>query len=471
MGGAGALENDYVENILSLPCNQRYIVEDMGRIMKLFEKVTRKEEKHMKKLLIMGTCHGTKAIIEYAKSQGVYTIVTDYFPPEKSAGKRIADNFWMISTADLDSLEKKCRDEGVDAVISGVSDFNQEMTVELCNRLGIPCHCTKEAWHYSRDKSDFKALCREVNAPIPEDYFLSDKLTEEELAAVKFPVVVKPVDLSGNRGVNYCYNKDELVEAYRYAQSVSKSDRIIVERMLCGEEWYSTYAIANGEISLLALNAMYAQPGEPKNCYTVTTTVSRYVEKYINEINDSIVRVLRSVGCTDGIAWVQVMLDQDGHFYIIEMGYRMDGELMVIPYKEVCNFDTIKWMVDTALGIPHTAEDLPEPQTRAFSACATGMELWTNKSGRIMQVCGFEEMARIPGVYVETALRVGEEIGQYRPAGVITFATENCEEMCQLIQKVNETVHVYNENNEDVIIKYTDFDYLREVYQAGLDGE
>ena len=425
----------------------------------------------MKKMLIMGTCHGTKAIIEYAKSIGIYTIVTDYNPPEKSAGKRLADEFWMISTSDLDVLEKKCREEAIDAVISGVSDFNQEMTLMLCNRLGLPCYCTKEAWHYSRDKSDFKALCRRVGAPIPEDYFISAELTKEELDSVKFPVVVKPVDLSGNRGVSYCYNKDDLVKAYRYAQSVSKSDRIIVERMLCGEEWYGTYAIAEGEVSLLALNAMYAQPGEPKNCYTVTTTATRYVEKYINEINESVINVLKAVGCTEGIAWVQVMLDEDGHFYIIEMGYRMDGELAVLPYKNVCNFDAIKWMVETSLGIKHKATELPNSQKTAFVSCGTGMELWTNKSGRVVEMKGYEEVARIPGVYVETGIRVGDEIGQYRPAGVITFATNDCEELCDMIDKVNNTIQVINEHGQDVVIKYTDFEYLREVYALGLSGQ
>lgn len=425
----------------------------------------------MRKLLMMGTSYATCEMIRYAKSIGVYTIVTDYLPPEESVGKLISDEYWMINTKDVDVLEKKCREEGITGVSCGISEFNLEMTMELCKRLGLKAYCTPEAWHFSRDKDDFKRLCRELNAPIAKDYFLTDALTNEELDAVQLPVVVKPVDLSGNRGISYCYTRQELIDAYHYARSVSKSDKIIVERMLHGEEWYSTYAIANGEISLLALNAMYAQPGEPKNCYTITTTASRYVDKYIEEINPKIEQLLKKVGCTDGIAWVQVMLDEDGHFYIIEMGYRMDGEMMFIPYREVCNFDTIRWLVETALGIEHTKEDLPVSQSKAFTACATGMELWTNKGGIITKVEGFEEMAKVPGVFVETLKQVGNQAPKYRPVGVITFATKDCEEMIRLIQMVNETVHVYNEHGEDMIIKYTDFDYLREVYELGLNGQ
>lgn len=424
----------------------------------------------MKKLLMLGTSYASCEMVKYAKSIGVYTIVTDPMDPSKSLAKQVADEYWMLNTGDIDALEARCREEGVTAVCCGISEFNLEVTMELCKRLGLKAYCTPDAWRYSRDKDLFKKLCREINAPIAKDYFISKELTDEELDQVVFPVVVKPVDLSGNRGITYCYSKEELREAYRYALSVSKRDKIIVERMLHGEEWYSTYAFANGQISLIALNAMYAQPGEPKNCYTVTTTVSNHVKQYLEELNPVIEELLRRVGCTDGIAWVQAMLDEDGQFYIIEMGYRMDGEMMIIPYKDLCGFDTIKWLVETALGIEHTVEDLPKPQTEAFTGCACGMELWTNKSGKICEMIGFEEMAKVPGVFVETLKQVGDEIIKYRPVGVITFATGNCEQMCELIDMVNRTVRVLNEDGEDVVIKYTDFDYLRRMYEEGLAG-
>ena len=182
----------------------------------------------MEKLLMLGTSYGTLDMLAYAKSRGVYTIVTDYLPPEQSPGKQVSDEYWMINTGDVDALEAKCREEGVTGVICGISEFNLEMCMELCRRLGKPCYCTPEAWHYSRDKVDFKELCRKLGAPLPTDYYVSEALTDEELDKVVFPVVVKPVDLSCNRGISYCNNKDELREAYKLARSMSKSDKIVV---------------------------------------------------------------------------------------------------------------------------------------------------------------------------------------------------------------------------------------------------
>ena len=423
------------------------------------------------KLLMLGTSLISCEMVSYAKSKGVYTIVTDYQDPEISIAKKLADEYWMINCAEVDLLEKKCREEGVTAIICGISEFCLEVCMELCKRLGFPCYCTPEAWHYSRDKEDFKTLCKKLGAPVATDYHLTDALTKEELDKVVLPVVVKPVDMSGNRGVSYCHTREELINAYRYARSISKSNKIIIERMLHGEEWYSSYVFSKGEVRLLALNAMYAQSGEPKFCYSVTTTVSNHVEKYIKEINPHIERVLKEVGCKEGLAWVQAMLDEDGHFYIIEMGYRLDGNQMFMPYRQMLNYDIVHELVDMALGKKSSIKDLPPSQEHAYKQCGCGLELWTNNDGVLTEIKGLDVMRNTPGVFIECLHHVGETIKKYSPLCNISFTTDTVEEMCEMIDKVNREVAFYNERGEDTVIKYTDFDYLKTVYYEGLAGK
>lgn len=427
--------------------------------------------KRNEKLLMLGTSYGSIAMLEYAKSQGIYTIVTDFLPASQSKAKRFADEEWMINTGNIDELEQKCRQVGVNIVICGISEFNLEVTMELCKRLGLPCYCTPEAWHYSKDKADFKDICKKNGVLVPKDYYISDKLSDEELESISFPVMVKPVDMSGNRGISYCHNKEEFIKAYKLARSVSKNPKIVIERMLHGEEWWAGYAIADGKISLISLNAMYAQPGYPKNCYSLTTTVSTHVKEFVNEVNPKIERLLSKIGCKEGFAWVQLMHDEDGSFYVIEMGYRLSGEMIYMKYKDLCGFDTVKWLVDYARGIKHTEKDLPKPQTKAYINSITAVELWAHTDGKISKMSGFDEISMIPNVYVETLKEIGDNIIKYRPVGNVVFSSRNIEEMCNMIKRINDTVHVYNENGEDVIIKYTDFDYLNKVYSEGLDGK
>lgn len=423
------------------------------------------------KLLMLGTSLLSKEMVEYAKTQGVYTIVTDYLEPEKSRAKLVSDEYWMINVADVDTLEQKCREEGVTAVMCGISEFCLEVSMELCKRLGFPSYCTPEAWHFSRDKDDFKKLCIEVGAPIAKDYYLTDALTDEEIKLVEFPVVVKPVDMSGNRGISYCYNKEELIEAYKYARSVSKSDKIIVEKMLKGKEWYSNYAIVDGEIRLLTLNGMYAEPGHLKNLYSLTTTVSDNVERFCKEINPKIEEVLKKVGCKQGLAWVQVMLDEDDHFYIIEMGYRLPGDMTFIPYTEMFNLDVTKWLVDYALGIKKPISEMPANQTSAYKMCGCCYSLWTHKEGEIAEIKGVEEILSHKDFGYYSLNQVGSHMALHRPVGVVTFTSNDVEEMFEKIKLVNDTVSVIDTKGDDIIIRYTDFDYLRQIYIDGLNGK
>ncbi len=423
----------------------------------------------MEKLLLLGSDKASFDILDYAKQNGIYTIVTDDRSPEISFAKKWADEYWMINTSEIEKLKKKCIDENVNGVICGLSEYNIEMMMKLTSALGLPCYCKPESWVFSKDKALFKEECKKAGVKVPDDYYLDPNNYEQDLRKIKYPVVVKPVDQNGNRGVSYCYNQDDLLQAIIVAKESTKSEKLIIEKLIKGEEWYATYAMAGGKISLVALNAMYSEPGEPKNCYTVTTTVSDHVKRFVKTINTGIERVLEKMGITEGIVWVQVMLDEDDSFYAIEMGQRLDGDMMYSPYKGVCGFDFVKWLVDYNLGHGGDPSLLPPSQTEAYEKCGCGFMLWANKNGTIKEIIGLDKMATLPGVSVRSIAGIGGKIEKYHPLGNIRFVSPDCAEMCKMIKLINDTVKIINENDEDVIIKYTDFDYLQSVYKAGLE--
>ena len=115
---------------------------------------------------------------------------------------------------------------------------------------------------------------------------------------------------------------------------------------------------------------------------------------------------------------------------------------------------------------------LPKSQEKAFTRCATSYMLWTDeKGGTIGSIEGLDEVASWPGVTVDSLACVGDPIRPYGPLGCILFTTDNAEEMFKLIERVNNTVRIRNTDGDDVLIYYNDFDYLRGVYQEGLDGK
>lgn len=422
----------------------------------------------MKKLLILGTSTGTREIIDYAKSKGIYTIVTDDRSPEVSYAKKWADEYWMINTSETDLLVEKCTESGVNGVICGLSEFNIEMMIRLTDALGMPCYTSSSSWRYSKDKDDFKKVCRQLGVPVAKDYFVSKDLVDAELNAVEYPVVVKPVDQNGNRGISYCYDKTQLVKAYEYALSFSKSDKIIIEKMLSGKEWYSYYAIADGEVRLVALNGMYAQPGQLKNLYSLTTTVSDNVKRFIEEVNPKIEALLKHIGCKEGIAWVQEMLDEDNNFYVIEMGYRLPGDMTFIQYEGLLGFNTVAWLVDYAMGNKHDASQLPPKQTAPFKKCGCSYNLWVSEEGVLKEITGIEQILKIQGVSYHSSTRVGDAVRKHGHIGTFAFVAEDCSQMCNVINEINHTVKVIDETGKDLMIRYTDFEYITDVYSKGL---
>ena len=410
----------------------------------------------MEKLLMLGTSKGSKELILEAKDRGYYTIVTDYLSPEESRAKCISDEYWMISTGDFDVLEQKCKDENITGIINGISTFNISATMELAKRLGKQCYATPEAWHYTIDKRMFKDLCIKHNVPVAKDFYISVNPTEEELNNIDYPVVVKAIDQSANRGMSYCFKPSEIRSACAAARSVSKSDTVVIEKMLHGHEYTAWYALAEGKASLINFSKMYHKEGYPSNCYSITTTYTDYLEKYIEEVDPYIEKVFAEAGCKEGIAWIEMMLDTDQHFYVLEMGYRMSGDMMARVHREVSDFNSYAWLLDIAMGKKHTVADLPKPQRKLPERFGCSYILWSKEAGTITEWSGFEKVGGKYHLNVETALGIGSKVRKHQYLAVITFDASSFKEMCDVIQMINDNVTICNEN-ENIIIYYDDF--------------
>lgn len=418
----------------------------------------------MKKLLILGGCYqANDEIVAYAKSQGIYTIVTDNYPTEKSVTKLITDEYWDISTEDIDALAVKCRGVGVDAVTCGISEYNIGQCIKLCEKLGLPFYCDKESFSYSRDKLKFRTQCDKMGVPMATYYHITPELKREDLDNVKYPVVVKPVDRNANRGISFCYNEEELITAVQLAHKESYCGRVLAERLLEGQEYYANYAIADGEVSFVGMGAMCSQPGYPYNCYVLETSSSKEFYHFKEEINDKMIALIKSMGCKEGYCWFEFILDKDGHFYVLEMGYRLTGTLMHKSQKIAIGFDALKWLVDISLGVKHTPSDLPPSPDGPYSRIYNNFSIWNQKECVVARIEGLEELERIPTMQASFVAKVGDQFTQYRHIGTLTFVAENEKDLEEKLLVIKDTLKVIDTDGVNVPIFFTDFEQLRGV--------
>ena len=421
----------------------------------------------MKKILVLGSDYGTREIVQEAHKMGLYVVVADWL--ETTPTKELADEKWLVSTTDIDSIEKKCLENNICAIITGASDFNISNMRKICKRLNLPMYCEDDgAWEVSTNKRLFKDLCKKVGARIAEDYVLDKNLKKEDLQNIKYPVVVKPVDKSGNRGMSYCKNEKDLIEAYKYAGEISSNPTIIVERELQGPDFCANYVIADGKVSMLYFSAEHNQPGQKHNLYSIIYTTSFELKRYLEEMDEKVKEVFVKAGCRNGIAWVETILDKDGHFYLLEMGHRYGGEMTYVPYEKVSGFNSIKWMLECQLGIKHTELDLHKMPNIAYTSCAASSYLFLNPAGAVAKFDGIEKLTSIPDIFLDLPKRVGAKCVKGGSLGIIRIYSKNCEELCDKIALINETLNVEDAEGNELIIKFDDYKTLINEYRNGL---
>ncbi len=410
------------------------------------------------KLLILGGDFFTLQCAREAKKMGVYVITSDLM--NWSPTKEASDEQWMVSTRNIDELCEKCIENGVTATICGASDTNLDCLRELCKRLNFPLYCSSDmAWQASRDKSLFKKICLKNNVSVPQPYYVSKTPTEEELSQIMFPVVVKPVDNSGNRGMSYCNNKEELLSAIEYAIEKSQNGKFIVERKLVGEDYHINYAVANGEIKLVSYAQLFHNSDGAANIYSFEYNSQKYYQQYLDEINDSLISTFKELGCSDGVVWADVMRDTtDGKFYVLEMGYRFPSALASCHLLEsITGFNACKWMVEYALGIPHTLNNIKSENINLELKLGF-IHFFTAKSGKIAKIEGLKKIKGLNEIYVDMPKREGAEVIGMAPFANMAFLCSDTESMVEKLKYINGNFKVFNEDGEDMLIRFTDYE-------------
>lgn len=275
-----------------------------------------------KKLLILGATPSEISLVKRAQELGVYVIVTDYNTDHTlSPAKEVADAYWDISWSDIDALTVHCREENVDGVTAGYSEFRIDAMLRLCERLHLPCYTTKEQLEITRDKLKFKDFCRKCGVPVVKEFSAPEEVTE-------FPVIVKPVDRAGSIGISVANNRDELTIAYRYAMEKSICKKVIIEAFIQnGIKFDVYYGVENGEITLLStcdtINAK--ANGNEKVVQSCWLYPSRYENIFHSAVDASLRHMIQEMQIRYGCIFFSGFVNPDHTFTFFECGFCLEG--------------------------------------------------------------------------------------------------------------------------------------------------
>ncbi len=417
-----------------------------------------------KKLLLLGTNPGTCDMVNYARSQGAYVIVTDNQPTEKSAAKRIADEAWPVSTADVDTLEKLAVQHQVNGIFAGVSEFNLEKALTLCERLGLPSYCTRQQWESCSNKRRFKQLCLANDIPVAKEYQFNSNYKPEDLIQIKYPVIVKPVDRSAGTGIGICRNDDEFRRAYDRAISLSQTNQAIVEEFVNGDEIMAGYTIKDGQFSLSYTADRYAnpQPSETVPLLQAVIYPSKYTDRYLRDLNDKVIKMFQSIGLANGFIFIQGALNSQG-FHVFEANYRSGAATEYRFTSRVNGINFMEALVNYALTGKMNGCDLSLDNPRFNKYCCY-LPL-VSRGGLVGKIIGMENIRNKKSLIdVDKVYDLGDYIEKSGTLSQIHFKflliEDTIQELKNSIHEIQDTVKVFDDKGNDMLLPAFDTDRI-----------
>lgn len=348
-----------------------------------------------KRLLILGGTQISCGIVHKAKQMGLTVGVTDYFSIEESPCKQISDEQYDVSTIDVDAVVKLIREKRFDGLITGFSDMLLPYYAEICQKANIPCYGTKEQFDIFINKEKYKKLCKEYGVPTVQAYS-QDDLDQDR---IKYPVLVKPVDGSGSRGISVCYTKSELLGAIELAKRFSKTETALIERYMTGREVTVNWLFVDGEYYLTSIANRHVKRNQGDDViplpvgYTYPASIT---SKYRAEIEEKAKSMFTAAGIRNGMMFMQCKVEDDV-CVVYDIGFRLTGAQEYITYEDACGYNPLEMMIRFAVtGKMCEKEELgkiqPETMKPAFNVSILA------KPGTIGRIEGIEEAIEFPEV-------------------------------------------------------------------------
>lgn len=408
----------------------------------------------MKKILILGANPETAALVKKAKQMGIFTIVTDYLP--NSYAKKFADKAYDIDGLDVDGLVNLVKEEKIDGVMVGTADPLIPSYYELCKRLDLPCYVTKEALEVFTNKRILKEVCKKFGINGVPEY------TKEEIKEninVKYPILIKPVDGRSGKGMTVCRSASEVPAAIDEALASSRCHDYIIERYMECEDVFMYYTFVDGKYYLSAMADRSSYKDQEGKAPVVSGAVypSQYVDLYMNTVHEKMSQLFQYLKIKNGVFLIQAFVE-DGKFYVYDPGFRLQGAAPHILINEINHFDQREFLLNFALGQDVNLKEIEQKNDVLFQRKVGASKTILLKKGIIKKIVGIDQVGRFPEVVAVTQrLFEGEEVNMIGTEQQILvrfhIVCETKEALKDLIQKIEETIGVWDVNGNDMCIK------------------
>jgi biotin carboxylase len=302
-----------------------------------------------KKILFLGGSHFQLAPILYAKRQGHYVITCDYLPD--NPGHQFADAYFNVSTTDKEAVLQLAQQQSIHGIVAFASDPSAPTAAYVANILNLVGNPFESVLLLTR-KDLFREFLKKNQFNVPISRTVSS--LEEAyncFSDISKPLMVKPVDSSGSKGVTKVKNIDGLSDAYNKALSFSQVRKVILEEFIerKGYQIAGDGFMQDGKLVFKCFaQEHFNRRGNPF-VPVGESFPSQLADTIQNKIHNEIQRLLSLLQMRIGGLNFDILLNHQLEVYLMEIGPRCGGNLISEIIKYVTGIDLAKLVVDSAL--------------------------------------------------------------------------------------------------------------------------
>ncbi len=390
----------------------------------------------MRRILIVGASDFQLPAIIKAKEMGLYVGVADFNP--KAIGVPYADKFYNVSTIDAEGICQAAKDFDADGIVTLCTDMPMRAIAYACEKLGLKGLDVKSAIRATDKGIMIEAFAKNGVSHPAYQVLPAGNFEKFNKSAFVFPLITKPTDNSGSRGIMKVNSIEELKDALSYSSNDGRSGDVIVEEFMHGPEVSVELMVIKGTPHVLQVTDKLTT-GAPHFVEIGHSQPSKLNESDLIKIHDLAKRAALAVGIVDGAGHAEIILTNEGP-KLVEIGARMGGGCItthLVPLST--GIDMTKATIQVALG--------ETPNIESAYDQGAAIRFIIPPKGKIVSISGKDAAETIPGIkLVEIQCEVGQILEELengtKRIGYVIAQAETADEAVNICNKALSLIQI-----------------------------
>ena len=380
-----------------------------------------------KKIMLLGGSRYLLPVIDAAHQLGLHVITCDYLPD--NFAHKYADEYCNVSIIDKEATLAAARRLQIDGILSFACDPGVTTAAYVAEQMGLPASGPYESVCILQNKGLFRQFLRDNGFTVPtaKGYgSISEALQDTEL--FHWPVIVKPADSAGSKGVTRVDTPEQLEESIRYALQFSHCDEFIIEDFIEKQGFSSDsdgFSV-NGELKFVSFSSQRFDENA-SNPYTPAafSWPASLTAEHQQELASELQRLIKLLGMQTSVYNIEVREGTDGKAYIMELSPRGGGNRLSEMLRYATGVDLITNTVRAAVGM-----EVVDVEQKPYNGCWAEVILHSDTAG-VFQKLWIADSIRSNIVEEDLWIVPGTPVGDFSGANeaigtlVLKFETED----------------------------------------------